>query len=136
LRSVASSLGTNTEDADGAQAEQPADNPEQFAADQKPDEALPESVVEPEAPPVAAEAAVEQPIEAAPEPAPAIPPAEDDDEALPVKYSRLASQVGTLNQEVEQLQQKLRNEESRRVNTERYSALRNLRQTRQFDLKA
>jgi len=91
--------------------------PEAAAAEAPPAEAAP-----PAAPPAA---------EAAP---PAPPPAEDDN--LPMKYSRLASQVTGLQDTVQSLRTQLDTERGKRIDTERYAGLVEARRTRQFDLDA
>jgi hypothetical protein len=78
---------------------------------------------------------VETPLPApAPEAAatPALPPKDDD--PLPVKYSRMAGELSTLRGTMEKLRGQLDEERSRRVNTERYAALSDIRRTRLFDL--
>lgn len=70
---------------------------------------------------------------AAPPTTPPAPPPEDN---LPLKYSKLSGEVGTLRQTVDVLRGQLEEERGRRINTERYAALADCRRTRLFDLDA
>jgi hypothetical protein len=63
---------------------------------------------------------------------PAVPPVDDDN--LPVRYSRLQSELATTNRTVEKLRGELDAERGKRINTERYAALAETRRTRLFDL--
>ena len=95
---------------------------------------VPPIAPEPDPEPPATEPA--PPIEPTPEPAPEppMPLTEGDEDTLPVKYSRLSSQVAQLKRELEVERGRIEEERSRRVNTERYAALADCRRTRLFDL--
>lgn len=107
------------------------DNPEQFAAENEPPTTpAPPVTPEPPATPVV------DPSMAAPPAVTAPPPVPDPNDPLPVKYSRLSGEVGTLRQTVDALKSQLDHERALRVNTERYAALAERRRSRMFDLNA
>jgi len=91
-----------------------------------------------EPPPLEGETPPAEPPPAEPPPA-ETPPAEppppaENDQNLPLRYSRLSGELTTLRQTVDTLRTQLEDQRERRVNTERYSALADCRRTRLFDL--
>jgi len=112
---------------------------EQMAASDEPD--VPDEPVE--EPPVD-EPPVDGPLDepaAPPVDEPAVPdtpapPVPEDEEVLPVKYSRLHGQVAELRNELKTVRGQLHVEQGKRINTERYAALAERRRTHLFDLDA